>query len=282
MDEKEKIKEMLKKNKKKVSVATLVGTVVVAIVVGVAIGYALLSLFFKGPTIPPGPQNVSVPPPPPPAGPVKHKKKPKPPKEIKVKAPVSSVAVSVPKPAMTSKIKPKKTLPEVVNTYASGVASSSGKKVVFKPAVKPSQEKNTKSKVSKIERLVREKVSKIVSKRKKKVKRVVVAKKRVVSGGEHKCVRKRIQEAMRISPTAKRKYVVQVASDRNKKMAIYTLGRLIRCGYKSYLKDVVVHGKKYTRVMVGPVSSYAKAKFVAAQVKKALHLDYSPLIIRER
>ncbi|WP_025270097.1 SPOR domain-containing protein [Hippea sp. KM1] len=75
-----------------------------------------------------------------------------------------------------------------------------------------------------------------------------------------------------------KKYILQVSSNSNRKLALLTVIKLRKCGYKAFTKEIEVNGKKYTRVMVGPIEGYEAAKVEAKQIKKQLHLNYTPII----
>lgn len=77
------------------------------------------------------------------------------------------------------------------------------------------------------------------------------------------------------------KYVIQVSSNLNRKVALSTLIKLRKYGFKAYALHVNIHDKTYTRIMVGPVVGHKAAKFKSNRIKKDLRLVYFPLIKKD-
>ncbi len=77
------------------------------------------------------------------------------------------------------------------------------------------------------------------------------------------------------------KYVIQVSSNLNRKVALNTLIKLRKYGFKAYAVHVNIHNKSYTRIMVGPVAGHKAAKFESNRIKKDLRLVYFPLIKKD-
>ncbi|AEA33936.1 SPOR domain-containing protein [Hippea maritima] len=80
--------------------------------------------------------------------------------------------------------------------------------------------------------------------------------------------------------TILKKYILQVSSNSNRKLALLTTIKLRKCGHNAFTKEVTIKGKTYTRVMVGPIEGYQAAKEEAKNIKKQLHLKYTPIIKR--
>ncbi len=78
----------------------------------------------------------------------------------------------------------------------------------------------------------------------------------------------------------KRRYVLQVTSNLNKRFASATVSKLKSCGHNAYSRIKIVNNKIFTRVMVGPINGYSAAKEEALLIKKQLHLKYMPIIKR--
>jgi len=76
-------------------------------------------------------------------------------------------------------------------------------------------------------------------------------------------------------------YILQVSSNKNRKLAILTVIKLRKCGHKAYTREVEVKGVKYTRVYVGPIKGYSAARLEAREIKRQLHLGYLPIIKRD-
>ena len=77
------------------------------------------------------------------------------------------------------------------------------------------------------------------------------------------------------------KYVIQVSSNKIRKLALLNVIKLRRCGHNAFTKEVEVKGAKYTRVYVGPIKGYSLAKEEAKEIKRQLHLRYFPLIKKD-
>ncbi len=77
------------------------------------------------------------------------------------------------------------------------------------------------------------------------------------------------------------KYVIQVSSNKIRKLALLNVIKLRRCGHNAFTKEVEVKGAKYTRVYVGPIKGYSLAKEEAKEIKRQLHLKYFPLIKKD-
>ena len=81
-----------------------------------------------------------------------------------------------------------------------------------------------------------------------------------------------------IHPT---RYIIQVSSNKNRKLALLNVIKLRKCGHNAFTKEVKIKGTRYTRVYVGPIKGYSVAKQEAKEIKKQLHLKYFPLIKKD-
>ena len=77
------------------------------------------------------------------------------------------------------------------------------------------------------------------------------------------------------------KYVIQVSSNLNRKVALSTLAKLRRYGFKAYIVCVNIHNKTYSRIMVGPIIGHRAAISQSNKIKRKLRLVYSPLIKKD-
>ncbi len=77
------------------------------------------------------------------------------------------------------------------------------------------------------------------------------------------------------------KYIIQVSSNKNRKLALLNVIKLRKCGHNAFTKEVKIKGTRYTRVYIGPIKGYSVAKQEAKEVKKQLHLKYFPLIKKD-
>lgn len=77
------------------------------------------------------------------------------------------------------------------------------------------------------------------------------------------------------------KYVIQVSSNKNRRLALLNVIKLRKCGHTAFTKEIEIKGVKYTRVYVGPIKDYSLAKEEAREIKKQLHLSYFPLIKKD-
>ncbi len=297
-DNKDKIKEILEGHNKKFTPLELIVGIIVILIIGSGIGYAIFKLLTPSQTVPPKAiteiQQTQIPP--------VSAEESKVVKEPKVKTSsrkqmesvengnnnagsvVASNSVSQPSSGLSKK-EEMNTQPE--NTSKAKVGSGNTTEVKTKALsgqeglkIIPPQTKSqpaqgvvssAKNNLHKAVNKVRKSVKLIAGEKKKKNIRVA----------SHVRVKRKESGAKRYRRIGTKTYVLQVSSNRDRKLAILTVVKLRKCGHKAYTKEVEIKGQKYTRVYVGPIKGYSAAKLEAKEIKRQLRLGYLPIIRKD-
>jgi len=246
MDNKNQIKNMLETHQKQYSLSTLIISVVVALLVGVAAGYGVKSFIESGKNV--SDQAISE----------------KNYSTSYLNEEDNTIQNEQPTEAKNSTedytIDGNNTqIPNAVNSGLntqdnSSVANNESGPEIISPEVNKSSSRKTETKL-----VNKTHTKKILFKHSKSKRRI----------SRHTATKRK---------SNLKKYVIQVSSNLNRKVALSTLVKLNKYGFKAYIVCVNIHNKAHTRIMVGPIMGHRAAIFQSSKIKKKLRLTYSPLI----
>ncbi len=298
-ENKDKIKEILEGHNKKFTPLELIVGIIVILIIGSGIGYAIFKLLTPSPTPPPRAITEIQQPQVPPVNEEENSSVEQPKVKTSSEKQLESVEnkqseTNSVAAASNSNAKPTTESEEGEQIEGNTQKSSSvistvnnETEVSTKPAseqagpkiIPPKSETEAKTKVNReVKKGFGEKAAEIKESVKSITNKKTVRKGKLAAFNKPKRVSRRVKRRKKGHLGV---YVLQVSSNKNRKLAILTVIKLRKCGHKAYTKEVSVKGEKYTRVYVGPIKGYSAAKLEAKEIKRQLHLGYTPIIKRD-
>ncbi len=296
-ENKDKIKEILEGHNKKFTPLELIVGIIVILIIGSGIGYAIFKLLTPSPTTPPRAITEIQQPQIPPMNEEENSSVEQPKVKTSTEKQLESVenktgettnvatTSPAPQPAAESEKEEQKggktqkdvgmesTASNETEANTSAVSEQAGPKII--------PPKSEIEQGEKLEKRVKSGIHKSAAKVKKGVKNTL--KKKIEKNRRALAIYKSKESSHRVKLQRKSHagvYILQVSSNKNRKLAILTVIKLRKCGHKAYTREVEINGEKYTRVYVGPIKGYSAARLEAKEIKRQLHLGYLPIIKR--